>query len=92
MGHDIKLLHRGQPIAHLRISGVRRRSTKFYQSLMADEYNGGDSGTNETATFGKAGIMEALTELELTSDEKDFLKKCLQHASATNGQATILFQ
>ncbi len=78
MGHDIYARIPGQskPIAHLRINGRRRRETKIYTALDAEQFNGKDSGTGDFVIIPAKKINQVKSSIFLNADERTFLQTC----------------
>lgn len=67
-------------IATLRISGRRRRETKIYTALGAEQFNAQDSGTGMSAIFSTKKLGAVKNSIFLTADEREFLQTCFSYS------------
>jgi hypothetical protein len=79
MGHNIYafLPDKQKPFAELRIGGRKRRQTKIYESLQAQQCNALDSGTGECINVNRPLIVNAINKFkQLQPNEIQFLNIC----------------
>lgn len=84
MGHDLKARIPGTKnvVAHLRISGRRRRETRIYDALKVPQFNAQDSGTGDVAVFDAKALKPVKGSIFLTHDERTFLQQCYDQSKA----------
>lgn len=94
MGHNIYAKVKGKTVAELRIGGLARRETNFYDALGVPQFNKKDSGSGDSKVFDNLTLACAMHNSEttgpyLTKDEFFFLDKCIQENDGSG--ITILF-
>ncbi len=96
MSHEITGRVPGQPkdrCITLNINGLKRRKTKIYTALNAEEFNRLDSGSGDTKHYTRSELIAVTNNKEvwakLTTFEQVFILSLLEHCLAPGIEITF---